>query len=158
MYELEQAIAITETLRTLIEDEVERARQRRVLVRSLDSVGLLDSVRHREEFNRQVARAEVELSELTTRALRQRGLAQGRLSDLVRSEPVHGETLARRLGELRDLVRTLREIDAATQNVTRHALGWIRSCVGTLAPAPVAYDRRGAANDGGAISTSCRVA
>ncbi len=158
MDELEQAIAITETLRTLIEDEVERARQRRAMVRSLDSNGLLESVRHREEFNRQVARLESELSEVMARALRQRGLAQGRLSDLVRSVPVRGESLARRLGELRGLVKTLREMDTATQNVTQHALRWIRSCVATVAPAPVAYDRRGAAQESGAISTAWRVA
>lgn len=158
MDEIEQALAITETLRTLIEEEVERARQRRALVRSLDSGGLLESVRHRDEFNRQVARFESELCELTTRALRRRGLTQGNLTTLVSSDPVHGAALARRLSELRELVRTLRETDAVTQNVTRHALRWIRSCVATVAPTPVAYNRRGEARDGGAISTAWRVA
>jgi hypothetical protein len=157
MDELEQALVVTETLRTLIEQEVDRARQRRVLVRSLDSVGLLESVREREEFNRKVARAERELTDLTVRALRRRGLAQGNLRALVRSEP-RGEALARQLGELRESVRTLRELDTVTQNVTRHALRWIRGCLSTVAPTPVAYDRRGAAQEGGAISTSCRVA
>ncbi len=158
MDELEQAIAITETLRTHIEAEIERARDRRALIRSLDSAGLLESVRHREDFNRQVARLEHELSELTARALQRRGLAKGNLTALVRAEPGRGEALASRLGELRELVRSLRHADATNQNVTRHALRWIRSCVSTVAPSPVAYDRRGAAQAAGPISTSCRVA
>ncbi len=142
--ELENALEAAGRLRDTIAAEVERARDERRLLRTLDAAGLFARAAQRGEFLAEVARLERELASSLARAAAALGLPEVTLERLRLRVPRQGEALARVLSEVRALAGALREIDALNLKLAGRALTCVRGYVQALQPAPLAYDRRGA--------------
>jgi hypothetical protein len=114
-------------LRDALAAEVEAARGERRLLRTLDSAALLDRATARATFLAESRRLEGELAR-----------------ELGRAAPAGGGPLADVLGEIRALAGALSEIDRLNLALASRALACVRGYVEAVAPAPNAYDRRGA--------------
>jgi hypothetical protein len=158
MNELDHAAQIIERLRTALETELVQARGQRLLIRDLDTPGLLERARQRSVFNAQLAQLEEALGKALAATGKALGLGQVTLVDLRRAAPETAQVLEGLLAEVRNLAGALREIDALNRKLGERALGRVRATLSAMCPRAVAYDRRGGHQPMEALSTSSRVA
>jgi hypothetical protein len=158
MDDLDRAAQILECLRTALEAELVQARGQRLLIRDLDTPGLLERANQRGLFNAQLAQLEEALGKALAAAGKTLGLEQVTMPDLHRTVPQAAQLLDRLLTEVRSLAGALREIDALNRKLAERALGRVRATLSTMRPRAVAYDRRGGHQPIEALSTSSRVA
>jgi hypothetical protein len=158
MNELDDAVRILERLRSALETELVQARGQRLLIRDLDTPGLLERANQRGLFNAQLAQLEEALGQGLTAAGKTLGLAQVTLLELHRAAPEAAQVLDGLLAEVRSLAGALREIDALNRKLGERALGRVRATLSAMRPRAVAYDRRGGHQPMEALSTSSRVA
>jgi len=125
------AVACAEELGRELTEEIAQARSERLLLKSLDAVGIEGRVAERRAFQERAEGLQARL-----RAL----LAEGHLSD--KQEDL--AALAGRLDSVRELARQLSQLSAQNQQLAERALSMTRAYVRVLAPRPSAYDRRGA--------------
>jgi ABC-type transporter Mla subunit MlaD len=145
MDHLENAAAITDQIRDVLEAEVEQARAERALIRTMDTAGLMRRAAARAEFNAAVARRQAQLSEELAAAAKVLGLGEVTLDRLRAAAPLGAQRLADSLAEVRALAAALAELDDLNRLLGQRALSYVRSYLGALNPTPSAYDRRGAA-------------
>jgi hypothetical protein len=131
-------------LRDALAAEVEGARQERRLLRGLDSAALLARATARAAFLAETERLERDIAGHLARAAPALGLREVTLDAIARAAPAEGGALARTLGEVRALAGALSEIDRLNLALAGRALACVRGYVDAVAPAPRAYDRRGA--------------
>jgi hypothetical protein len=141
---LAAAIAAAGRLRDLLSAEVEGARGERRLLRTLDSAALFARAQSRAAFLAETQRVERELADGLVVAARALGIQEVTLQRLEAAAPRDGGALARALSEVRALAGALQEIDALNRSLAERALSCVRGYVDAVAPAPQAYDRRGA--------------
>ena len=138
--ELENALAAAGQLRDALAAEVERARNERQLLRTLDAGGLFARAAERSRFLAEAARLERELAGAVARAAGTTGPTIARLRERT---PGKAEALALALSEVRSLAAALHEIDGLNQQLAQRALACVRGYVEAVRPTPCAYDRRG---------------
>jgi len=147
---LEEALAVAIELRAALEDEVERARREREVLKTLDGDRLFASASARAGFNVEVARLESALAGALARAAGALGLSEVTLQRLSHVAPEGAATLARLLADIRSLAGALAELDRLNLMLAGRALACVQGYLTALDPAPTAYDRRGARAPGGA--------
>jgi hypothetical protein len=158
MNDLDHAAQILERLRATLETELVQARGQRLLIRDLDTPGLLERANQRSAFNAQLAQLEEMLGKALLAVGKTLGLEQVTLLDLHRTVPQAAQMLDGLMTEVRSLAGALREIDALNRKLGERALGRVRATLSTMCPRAVAYDRRGGHQPIEALSTSSRVA
>ncbi len=141
---LEPALGAALRLRDALASEVEEARSERQFLRRLDSAALFARAAQRARFLAESARLERELAAALARAAGALGLPEVTAARLARAAPAQGRRLSAALGEIRALAAALRELDQLNSTLAQRALACVRSYVEALAPAPRAYERRGA--------------
>ena len=142
--DLENALQTAVRLRELISDEIQRARDERRLLRSLDASALFARAAQRAVFLADAARLERLLGSSLQQVASASGMPALTLERLRKLVPSHeGTTLAEVLSEVRALAGALQEIDRLNVDLARRALRIVRGYVDTLQPTPRAYDRRG---------------
>jgi hypothetical protein len=141
---LEHAVATAAGLRDILAREVESAREERRLLRRLDVSGLFARAAQRGAFLAEAQRLEGELAGHLARAAASLGLREVTLDGLRAAAPEVGGRLSGVLGEVRALAGSLSELDRLNHALAARALSCVRGYVHSLAPAPSAYDRRGA--------------
>jgi hypothetical protein len=157
MRELEQALAVTENMRKALETEVIRAREQRLLIRTLDSKKLFDYAQLRSEFNFTLATLEGELAKRLSEATAALGLTAVTLDQLRSRVPAWAKRLGDAFAQVRALAAALQELDTLNRLLGERALTCVRTYVAALTAQPNAYDRRGAARTAQTLSTSSRV-
>ena len=141
--ELENALAAAGQLRDALAAEVERARNERQLLRTLDAGGLFARAAERSRFLAEAARLERELAGSVARAAGTTGPTEPTIARLRERTPGKAEALALALSEVRSLAAALHEIDGLNQQLAQRALACVRGYVEAVRPTPCAYDRRG---------------
>ncbi|MGC3998711.1 MAG: hypothetical protein QM767_15150 [Anaeromyxobacter sp.] len=141
---LEEALATTIALRSVLESEVERARAEREVLRTLDSDRLFAGAAARAGFNARVAELEGRLAADLGRAAGTLGLTEVTLARLAERAPAQTAALSRALADVRALAAALAELDRLNLLLAGRALACVQSYLTALQPPPTAYDRRGA--------------
>jgi len=141
---LEEALANALELRRVLEQEVERARREREVLRTLDSDRLFASAAARAGFNAEVARLETGLAGALARAAGAMGLSEVTLQRLAMKAPQGTELLSQVLSDIRSLAGALAELDRLNLMLAGRALACVQGYLTALDPSPAAYDRRGA--------------
>jgi hypothetical protein len=148
-------LTIVEQMRAALEGAVARARAQRLLIRKLDSAGLLRDAELRAAFNTRLAELEAALAvELKA------GAAGAALSlQSLRALPgPEGRGIADGLAEVRALAGALAELDGLNRLLAERALACVRGYLDAVAPRTSAYDRRGALTGATAVTTASRIA
>jgi len=158
MNSLSHAIELTEQIRASLEAEVAVAREERVLIRRMDSDGLMARATKRAEFNTRTAALMVTLGQTLAAAAAERGLSEVTMDALQSHAPVEGRQMAVLLGEVRVLAAKLSQLDALNRMLSQRALSYVRAHLAVLSPKPAAYDRRGGGAKTDRTSTFVRVA
>ncbi|MFO0580751.1 MAG: flagellar export chaperone FlgN [Anaeromyxobacter sp.] len=140
---LEEALRTAERLRSTLEAEVERARTEREILRTLDADQLFAGASARASFNAEVAALEARLASALARAAAELGLSEVTMSRLKLQAPEEAEALAACLSDVRALAGALAELDRLNLMLAGRALACVQGYLTALAPAPMAYDRRG---------------
>jgi hypothetical protein len=156
--ELRRAIEVTERMRSALAAEVTRAREQRLLIRKLDSEGLVDRAQKREQFNRTLAELQAALARHLQGAATVLGLTEVTTERLRARAPREGRKLTELLAQVRGLAGALQELDALNRRLAERALGFVRGYMHSLTAQPSAYDRRGLATAGIALRGAGRVA
>src|SRR3954470_18648658 len=112
MNSLFRAIELTEEIRASLEAEVAVAREERVLIRRMDSDGLMSRATKRAEFNTRTAALMVSLGQTLGAAAGELGLTEVTMDALQAQAPVEGRKLAALLAEVRALAEKLAQLDA----------------------------------------------
>lgn len=141
---LSEALSTAAALKRALEGEVERARREREVLRTLDSDRLFASAAARAGFNAEVARLEGRLAGALARAAGALGLSEVTLERLRVKAPEGAEALAAILADVRALAGALAELDRLNLMLAGKALACVQGYLTAIAPAPTAYDRRGA--------------
>jgi len=149
---LEPVVALALELKRTLEAEVGRSRREREVLRTLDSDRLFASAAARANFNAEVARLEGELARGLAAAAGSLGLAEVTLQRLALRAPAEASHLSRVLAEIRSLTGALAELDRLNLQLAGRALACVQGYLTALAPAPSAYDRRGARASTSAIA------
>lgn len=155
---LEEALSTAADLRRALEAEVERARREPGALRTLDSARLFASASARAAFHDEVARLESALAARLARAGAALGLAEVTLAGLTSRAPAAGSALAALLARIRALAAELKDLDRLNRALAGRASACVQGYLNALAPAPAAYDRRGARASGASRSAVSRKA
>jgi len=158
MNSLSRAIQLTEQIRASLEAEVAVAREERVLIRRMDSEGLMARANKRAEFNSRTGALMVSLGETLGTAATEFGLTEVTMEALQAQAPVEGRKMAALLAEVRALAAKLSQLDALNRMLGQRALSYVRAHLAVLSPKPAAYDRRGGGAKTDRTSTFVRVA
>jgi len=158
MNSLSRAIELTEEIRASLEAEVAVAREERVLIRRMDSEGLMARATKRAEFNTRTAALMVSLGQTLGAAAAEFGLTEVTMDALQAQAPVDGRKMATLLAEVRALAAKLAQLDALNRMLSQRALSYVRAHLAVLSPKPAAYDRRGGGAKTDRTSTFVRVA
>src|SRR5512142_2666559 len=126
---LEEALAITVELRRVLESEVERSRNERQSLKSLDSDQIFAGAAARSSFNASVADLESRLAGALARA-------------------------AGRIGATEVTLERLAERARLNLLLAGRAMACVQAYLTALQPAPTAYDRRGARPGASRASTT----
>lgn len=158
MNSLFHALELTEEIRASLEAEVAIAREERVLIRRMDSDGLMARATKRAEFNTRTAALMVSLGQTLGAAAVDLGLAEVTMDALQAHAPVEGRKMAGLLAEVRTLAEKLSQLDALNRMLGQRALSYVRAHLAVLSPKSAAYDRRGGGAKTDRTSTFVRVA
>ncbi len=158
MSDLRRAVELTEKIRGALAEEVERAREQRILIRTMNADALFLRAQARADFNVKLAEMERDLALALDAAGGALGLREITLEALRARAPGDGESLTATFAEVRALAGALHELDTLNRELAERALGFVRGYVNAVAGPPAAYDRRGAAAAGPPLSTARRVA
>jgi hypothetical protein len=158
MNNLPRAIELTEEIRASLEAEVAVAREERVLIRRMDSEGLMARATKRAAFNTRTAALMVSLGQTLAAAAEELGLTEVTMDGLQSQAPVEGGKMASLLAEVRALAAKLSQLDALNRMLSQRALSYVRAHLAVLSPKPAAYDRRGGGAKTDRTSTFVRVA
>lgn len=158
MDDLRRAIAVTEQMRSALTAEVARAREQRLLIRKLDSAGLTERARLRDQFNRTLAELQAALARHLQAAAVVLGLVEVTTDKIKAKAPKEGRKLTDVLAQVRGLAGALKELDDLNRRLAERALGFVRGYMNSLTVQPTAYDRRGLATAGIALRSAGRVA
>ena len=148
MDQLEQALTVIDSIRRALEAEVERARQERALIRTMDVDGLVHRAALRATFNDQVGRLQQNLGSALAAAGAALGLQEVTVAALRAHKPQQSDRLADGLADIRSLAAALAELDDLNRLLGQRALSYVRAYLGALNPTPSAYNRRGTAQAG----------
>src|SRR3569623_805325 len=143
MNSLSHAIELTEQIRASLEAEVAVAREERVLIRRMDSDGLMARATKRAEFNTRTAALMVTLGQTLAAAAAERGLSEVTMDALQSHAPVEGRQMAVLLGEVRVLAAQLAPLVALNRKLSLRALSYVRSQLAGLPRIAFAFYRRG---------------
>ena len=158
MNSLSRAIELTEEIRASLEAEIAVAREERVLIRRMDSEGLMARATKRAEFNTRTGALMVALGQTLGAAAAEFGLTEATIEALQAQAPVDGPKMAALLAEVRALATKLAQLDALNRMLSQRALSYVRAHLAVLSPKPAAYDRRGGGATTDRTSTFVRVA
>jgi hypothetical protein len=140
---LEEALSTAAELRDLLQAEVQRAREERGVLRTLDAARLFESASARAAFNADVARLESALAARLARAAGALGLPEVTMARLALRAPKPAGALAAILADVRALAGALAELDRLNLALAGRALACVQGYLDALSPRPAAYDRRG---------------
>lgn len=141
--DLEQTITTAQRLREALTSELERARDERRLLRTLDAANLMDRAIKREHFNSSTTLLQREFQSQLVRMGQHLGLEQFSIEALSEKEPAGAERLSATVAEVRALASALKELDALNRMLAERALGVVRSYLSAIVPRTAAYDRQG---------------
>ena len=158
MTSLSRAIELTEEIRASLEAEVAIAREERVLIRRMDSEGLLARASKRADFNTRTSALMVSLGQTLATAAAELGLTEVTMDALQSRAPEEGRQMAALLADVRALAAKLSQLDALNRMLSQRALSYVRAHLAVLSPKPAAYDRRGSGATTDRTSTFVRVA
>lgn len=158
MHILERAIKKTEEIRDALAAEIVIAREERVLIRNMDSDGLLTRARKRAEFNQRTADLQRALAAELGQAAQALGLREVTLDALKTKSPALGQRMSDVLAQVRSLAAALSELDGLNRMLGQRALSYVRAHLTVLSPKTTAYDRRGGTGADARASTVVRVA
>jgi len=143
MNDLEPALTVIDSIRKALEAEVERARQERALIRTMDVDGLVRRATLRASFNEQVGRLQQDLASALSGAGAALGLKEVTVAALRAVLPQPAAQLDDGLAAIRSLAAALAELDELNRILGQRALSYVRAYLGALNPTPTAYTRRG---------------
>jgi hypothetical protein len=158
MEELELALTVVDSIRRALEAEVERARQERALIRTMDVDGLVHRAALRGTFNDQVRRLQNDLGAALGAAAATLGLKEVTVAALREQRPEQATLLEEGLGAIRSLAAALAELDDLNRILGQRALSYVRAYLGAMNPTPAAYNRRGSSTGIWQSRTVSRVA
>jgi hypothetical protein len=158
MNQLEQALTVVDSIRKALEAEVERARQERALIRTMDVDGLVHRAALRATFNDQVRRLQSDLAAALGAAAAVLGLKEVTVAALRALQPEQATRLEEGLGAVRALAAALAELDDLNRILGQRALSYVRAYLGAMNPTPTAYTRRGSSTGIWQSRTVSRVA
>jgi hypothetical protein len=138
---LEAAVDTTRLLKNALTREIERARNERLLLRSLDGSALMESARLREAFNAHALYLSRELTAQLSRAATALGAS---LAQLVFARRPDAVKVSNEMSEVRALAATLSRLDALNLKLAERGLTCVRAYQAKLNPRGSAYDRFGA--------------
>lgn len=143
MQHLECAIATSQALSDVLEEEIARARSQRDLIQNFASQALLDRAVLRENFNRIVNELQVELAKHLTAVGEEFGLASVTVEALsqVANEPA--ARLVAGLARIRASASTLSELDALNRQLAQRANAMVRGYLSALTGNSAIYNQRG---------------
>lgn len=143
MQHIERAIATSQTLARVLDEEVLRAREQHDLIRNFDSQALLERAAHRQEWNLSVKDLQKQLAEHLQAVGAAFGLAVVSVESLaeVASEPA--ARLVESLARVRALAGTLSELDALNRQLAQRANAMVRGYLGALTGNGSTYNQRG---------------
>lgn len=137
------ALALLAELHAALAEEIGRAREERLLLRTLDATLLLDRAARRQQFNARAAALEQKLAAELARAAAAAGLPDATIAGLAKLGGPEGPQLAQALGELRALATALGELDVLNHHLAARTLKVVRGYTAALVARPSAYDRLG---------------
>ncbi|HXI58939.1 MAG TPA: flagellar export chaperone FlgN [Polyangia bacterium] len=143
MNQLEHALTVVDNICKALEAEVERARQERALIRTMNVDGLVHRATLRAGFNDQVRRLQEELGAALSAAGAALGLKEVTVAALRDYLPEQASYLEEGLASIRSLAAALAELDELNRLLGQRALSYVRAYLGALNPTPTAYTRRG---------------
>ncbi|HEX3698105.1 MAG TPA: flagellar export chaperone FlgN [Polyangia bacterium] len=158
MNQLELALTVVDSIRKALEAEVERARQERALIRTMDVDGLVHRAALRATFNDQVRRLQNDLAAALGAAAAALGLKEVTVAGLRARQPAEAARLEDGLGAIRALAAALAELDDLNRILGQRALSYVRAYLGAMNPTPTAYTRRGSSTGIWQSRTVSRVA
>lgn len=138
------AVDAAEALRDELEAEVARARDERVVLRSLDGIRIQQRVSERIAFAQRADRQQQKLAHAQRVAALALGLGDSSAESLARVVPTEGRVLLELVGQIRSLAAALSELSAFNQQLAERALRYTRAYVQAMAPRPT-YGRYGRA-------------
>ena len=140
---LEQALATAQRLKKVLEQEVERARHEREVIRTLNGERLFAGASARSAFNKEVGALEKRLGTELSHVAEKLGLAEASLTRLRLRLPDEAEAFCRVLSEVRALAGALCEIDRLNLTLAGRALACVQGYLTAMAPPTSAYNRYG---------------
>jgi hypothetical protein len=141
---LTSLLAVLKGLQLALQEEIERARTERQLLRTLDAQALLERAARRNHFNSRAAALERLLAVESARAAAAAGLPEKtRLADLAAAGGRDGIALKSLLAEVHALAAALGELDQLNHSLAERTLKVVRSYTAALVARPAAYDRMG---------------
>lgn len=158
MNQLDQALTVIDGIRKALEAEVERARQERALIRTMDVDGLVRRATLRATFNEQVRNLQQDLAAALSSAGAALGLNEITVVALRAALPEPAARLDDGLAAVRSLAAALAELDELNRVLGQRALSYVRAYLGALNPTPSAYTRRGSSTGISQYRTVSRVA
>lgn len=153
---LTHALEAAHALRDELEQEVGRARDERLILRSLDGLKLQASIGQRQAFLGRAQQLQETLRAAQAAAARALGLEDPSAESIQRLLPERGALFASLLGQIRALAATLSELSALNRSLSERALGCTRAYVQALAPPPHAYGRLGASAPAASVAAVSR--
>ncbi|HVR61594.1 MAG TPA: flagellar export chaperone FlgN [Polyangia bacterium] len=143
MDQLEEALTVVDSIREALEAEVERARQERALIRTMNVDGLVARANLRASFNDHVRGLQQHLARALAAAGAALGLNEVTVATLGAALPGPAAHLDEGLAAIRSLAAALAELDDLNRILGQRALSYVRAYLGVLNPTPAAYNRRG---------------
>ena len=143
MQNIERAIATSQALAEVLQEEVARARSQRELIQNFDSQALLDRATERESFNRIVNELQLELATHLRAVGAEFGLEAVTVDSLaqVASEPAG--RLVSSLANIRAEASTLKELDTLNRQLAQRANAMVRGYLAALTGNSATYNQRG---------------
>ncbi len=140
---LPEAIANATQLRDSLAQEVERAREERRHISTLNAAALFHGAEKRAQFNADATHLQHALGNSLSEVASKNGLTQLTLENLAAVAPQDASKLSKLFAEIRSLSTALSEIDQLNRAIAERSLSCVESYLQALSFAPQAYDRRG---------------
>jgi hypothetical protein len=141
--DLEQTLTTAEKLKEALSSELERARDERRLLRTLDSARLMERAAKREHFNSSMVVLQREFQTNLETVGQRLGMNQVSVEALSQREPEASARLSVAVAEVRALAGALSELDALNRALGERTLGVVRGYISAIVPRTAAYDRQG---------------
>lgn len=140
---LAPALSMLKQLQAALSEEIVRARDERMLLRTLDGKALLERSVRRQQFNATTASLERQLAIEVARAAAATGLTEVTVGNLADVGGADGAKLKDALAEVRSLAAALGELDVLNHHLAERTLKVVRGYTRALIARPSAYDRSG---------------